>query len=334
MRRETPEEKKISVISIIYQVEPYLPECLESLMAQTYRNLEFLLVVGRKEGENDACLEICERYAKKDDRFRVIACPARGIADARNVGLSHVSGDLIAFVDGDDYVDADFFETLTRRMEESAAEIAVCGRYYEFQNRTGKDPAAEPVILTGEDAMRMILTGTGFFLHLWDKLFVKRLFEGVTFPTDQVVEDRIMVNRLLAGAERICYDSTPKYHFRERKGSNSKRAGMAMHNAEANRILRDFIRENFPSLTEEADRFYLQESITSLQNLLAAEDGGKADIRRMAEEIRKAACELKGRQCPKTLKIKTFLALHARWMLSLITKRHQKRDSEEKIRFE
>ncbi|MBR6451721.1 MAG: glycosyltransferase [Lachnospiraceae bacterium] len=328
------EEKKISVISIIYQVEPYLPECLDSLAAQTYRNLEFLLVVGLKDGANDACLEICERYAKKDERFRVIPCPAKGIADARNVGLSHVSGDLIAFVDGDDYVDADFSSSLICQMEEGKSAIAVCGRYYEFRNKSEKDPAGECVILTDEDAMRMILTGTGFFLHLWDKLFVRALFDGVTFPTDHVVEDRIMVNRLLAKAGRISYDSTPKYHFRERSGSNSKRAGMAMHNAQANRALCDFIRENYPSLTPEADRFYLQESITSLQNLLAAEGGGKEDVDRMVCEIRAAADALKGIPCSGTLKVKTFLALHARFLLSLITKRHQKRDGEEKIRYE
>ncbi len=331
------ESRKISIISIIYRVEPYIRQCLDSLLKQTYQNLEILLVVGVRENpaENDNCLAICEDYAKKDSRIRVIACPARGIADARNVGMAHVTGDLIGFVDGDDWVDPDLFSFLVKQMDQHEASIAVCGRYYEFVNQTKSDPGSDTVVLTAEDAMRMILNGTGFFLHLWDKLFDRKLWDGVTFPTEHVVEDRIIVNRILGSAERICYNSTPKYHFRERSGSNSKKPGMEWHNAEANALLCEYVNEHFPALKNEAGRFYLQEIITSLQNLLVGENDGKAERAEFTEEIRKIYAENKRNPLiSRTLKIKVQLALHAQSVLKWITLDHQKKDRTTYLRYQ
>ncbi|MCR5268122.1 MAG: glycosyltransferase [Lachnospiraceae bacterium] len=330
------EEKQVSIISIVYQVEPYIAQCIDSLLAQTYRNLQIILVVGVKEdGKDNACLSICKAYAEKDARIDLVAAPAKGIADARNVGLSHVKGDLIGFVDGDDWVDADFVESLVTQLSDCGSDIAVCGRYYEFQNHTDADPASGTQIMSAEDGMRMILNGTGFFLHLWDKLFVKNLWEQVTFPTDHVVEDRIIVNRIIGSAGKISYNSTPKYHFRERSGSNSKKPGMAAHNAEANRMLCAYVEQTFPALKNESGRFFLQEIITSLQNLLVSPTCSRDEIKAFTKEIRQAAKDNgKNPLIGRKLKIKTFLALHLQPVLKKITLRHQSLDMGENHRYE
>ncbi len=331
------EDQKVSIISIIYQVEPYLEQCLDSLLAQTYQNLQIILVAGVREdpAENDGCPVICEKYAKKDERIDLILAPARGIADARNVGLSHVKGDYVAFVDGDDWVDADFVASLVKQCGETGSDIAVCGRYYEFMNRTGEDAHAETKVLSSEEAMRMILDGTGFFLHLWDKLFDGSLWENVTFPTDHVVEDRIVVNRIIGSAKRISYNSTPKYHFRERTGSNSKKPGMAWHNAEANRLLCTYVADTFPELKHETGRFYLKEILTSLQNLLVSNECSAKDTAPFIAEIKKLSGLNKDNPLiDRKLKIKTFLALHAPRILRRITIRHQDQDRGENQRYE
>lgn len=323
------EDRKISIISIIYRVEPYLKQCLESILSQTYRNLEILLVIGLDhEGrDDDNCLKICQEYANRDPRIRLLPCPARGIADARNVGLSNVTGDLIGFVDGDDWIEPDLFSHLEDELTEHDCQIAVCGRFYEFVGRTEADQPADTVVLSAQDSMRMILCGTGFFLHLWDKLFERSLWDGVRFPTDKVVEDRIMVGRILAKAEKICYNSTPRYHFRERSGSNSKKPGMAEHNAIANKELCAFVSETFGALKNETGAFYLQESITSLQNLLVAEGATKEQIETFTQTVRQVYEE--NRDNPlltRTLRIKTMLSLHGRSILKWITAMHQRRD--------
>ena len=330
------ENRKISIISIIYRVEPYLKQCLESILSQTYRNLEIVLVVGLDhEGrDDDNCLKICQEFANRDQRIRLIPCPARGIADARNVGLSNVTGDLIGFVDGDDWVEPDLFSHLEQQMAEYDCQIAVCGRFYEFVGRTMADPAAKPVVLSAQESMRMILSGTGFFLHLWDKLFERSLWEGVRFPTDKIVEDRIMVGRILAKAEKICYDSTPRYHFRERSGSNSKKPGMAEHNAIANGELCADVSDMFPALQNETGAFYLQESITSLQNLLVAKDATKEQIAKFVQIVREVSEQNRNNPLLKrTLRIKTMLSLHCRCVLKWITAMHQRRDAKAFVRY-
>lgn len=328
--------KKISVISIIYKVEAYLPRCIESLMAQTYENLELILVVGVKnDGSDDSCLQICEEYAAKDPRIKLIAAPAKGIADARNVGMAAVTGDYVGFVDGDDWVDEDMFASMMENLTATGSRVAVCGRYYEFVNFTGRDPEADTRVMTSSEAMEMILSGTGFFLHLWDKLFAKELFEGMSFETGYVVEDRIVVNRLLGRASRICYNSTPKYHFRERFGSSSKKSGMHWHNAVANKQLCDYVEEQFPELKQVTGRFYLQEIITSLQNLLVIPAYDAKEKKEFTEEIKKTYKS--NRHNPlisKNLRIKTMLALYMPFALKVITARHQKAINASEQRFE
>ena len=205
--------EKVSIIIIIYKVDRYLRECLQSVISQTYKNLEIICVVGKGD---TACENIVDEYAVKDDRIVVIKSEPRGTADARNRGLSALTGDYIAFVDGDDYIKDDMIEVMVNAAKRHGAEVSVVGKYYLYENCTDGTEENTEQVLSVKDAFKIILYQEGFFLHLWDKLYKRELFEGVRFPEGKLVEDRQMAHHILSKAETIVYNSASKYYFRIR----------------------------------------------------------------------------------------------------------------------
>ena len=314
---------------IVYNVEDYVEQSIKSVLDQTYKDIELIIVVGHGSDRSE---EICKRYADLDPRIRLITGEAKGIADARNQGLAAVSGEYLGFVDSDDYIEPDMFERMLGNMEKYNADISICGRYYEYVGKTLSDKPAEPVVLSATEALAVTLGHEGFFLHCWDKLFSKKIFEGLHFRTDITVEDRIVVDRLLSAADRIVYDPTPMYHFRERKGSCSKKSGMVRKNVEANLLMEEFLTKEHPELANECNRFMLYEFITALQNELVSDDPNREDIKEYTKKIE----ELAGVQNPligRSLRVKTFMARYMPALLKAYTKRTQARVSEELERF-
>lgn len=319
----------ISIIMIVYDVEDYVEESIKSVLNQTYRDFELILVVG--EGP-DRSEEICRKYAARDERIVLITGPANGIADARNQGMAAVRGDYLGFVDSDDYIEPDMFESMISNIEKYDADISICGRFYEYRNRTLKDEAKECVVLTADEAIGVTLSHEGFFLHCWDKLFSKKVFEGLSFRTDVKVEDRIVVDKLLSKADRIVYDSTPKYHFRERSGSNSKRRGMIRNNVIANELMQDFILKNHPAIADKCQKFMLYEYITAVQNLITSEENNAQDYAEYRDKIKVLSKEV-GDGAGKVLKIKSFLAVYMPAVLKIYTGKMLKSTADEYERF-
>lgn len=328
------QSKKISVIIIVYAVESYFRQCLESVIAQTYTNLEIILVLGLKNGKPvDNCIEIAEEFAKRDDRIKLALTEARGAADARNNGLKLVTGDLLGFVDSDDYIEPDMFESMVNNLEKYKAQISICGRYYEFMNQTKSD-LGDIRILSAKDALKTVISYDGFFLHCWDKLYTKEIFQDLYFPTDSYVEDRIVVDKMLSKAGTICYDPTPKYHFRERTGSLSKVVGVSKYNDEANRRLIDFILNKYPELRDECGRFELYEKITCLQNALISEVRDNSEEKRYRQDIKmliKKECNNK--LIGTKIKIKAYIASYLPGVLRKMTIRNKKKTDEGLVRF-
>ncbi|MDD3412660.1 MAG: glycosyltransferase family 2 protein [Lachnospiraceae bacterium] len=326
------ENKKISVIVIIYKIEPYLRQCLESIIHQTYHNLEIILAVAKG---TDQCEAICYEYAKKDGRFKVLSLEPKGAADARNHGLQTATGDYIGFVDGDDYIEEDMYETLVRNLEYYHCEIAVCGRFYEFVNKTLQDEKKEPIVMNSSEAFAMVLKGTGFFLHCWDKLFERRIFEGIMFPVDSYVEDRIVVNRLLDQANTIVYDSTPKYHFRERGDSLSKADKMSERNTIANEELERYVNKKHPELHDIMQSFMIYEHITCIQNLMMEQKNHTKELeshkKYLKENLKSAK---KNEKISKKVYSKQLMAIYLPEILKWITKRRVKKQAKDLVRFQ
>ncbi|MCR5651456.1 MAG: glycosyltransferase [Lachnospiraceae bacterium] len=321
---------KISIISIIYDVARFLPKAVDSMVNQTYKNLEIILVVGKKEGKDTGDEKICREYAKKDDRIKLLITPARGTGDARNRGLDAATGDYIGFVDGDDWAENDMFEKLLDNLVSHEAGISVCGKYSEYDDRSEPDEQFPVRDMDTAESFEMLLRGNGFFFHCWDKLFRADIFENLRFPDDRYLEDRYVIDKAIKRAGKIVYDTTPLYHYRVRGDSLSRVKDMAEYNTDADTQFAEFAVKEAPQLKNLADSFLLYDHLTCIQNYLLYYKGRPENTERMQtrfkehiEYVRDAGKDISGNpEIGKSLKIKRLLALHAPGLLKYITKKH------------
>ena len=320
---------KISLISIIYDVEKYLPQAIESMQAQTYDNLEIILVAGEGKKQTKD-VEICRSYASKDPRIKVVVTPAKGTGDARNKGLDAVTGDYIGFVDGDDWAEPDMFEKLYENLRSHDARVSVCGKYSEYDDRSEADLQKELRVMTPSECFEMMLKGTGFFFHCWDKLFEASLFDGVRFPDDRYLEDRYVIGGVLKAAGRVVYDTVPLYHYRVRGNSLSRVKDMAEHNVDADTVFCEMACGEDASLADLADSFLLYDHLTCIQNYLLYFRGRETDSPHMQERYREHLKYVKdigrrlggNKEIGRSLRIKRYMALYAPQLLAAVTKRH------------
>ena len=177
----------ISVIVPIYKVEKYLHKCIDSILAQTYTNLEIILV---DDGSPDNCGKICDEYAAKDSRIKVIHQPNGGLSAARNAGLDIATGDYIGFVDSDDYIAPDMYEKLYNALVKNDADMAICD-YQRFGNELPYDEMSLTTeVITGLQAMEKQNTVINCsFVVAWSKLYKSFIFSNVRFPVGKINED-------------------------------------------------------------------------------------------------------------------------------------------------
>lgn len=207
------ERPLISVIVPVYRVEEYLPQCIESLLAQTYRNLEIILV---EDGSPDGSGAICDSYAAKDSRVRVIHKKNGGVSSARNAGLAAVTGELIAFVDGDDFVTPDIYERMYGCMEADAQLDVVycaCTRYPFQKQLLHMDFFPTGTVLTGREMAEKILIDQ-VTSHMWLGLYKRFCWEGIVFPEGRTYEDVAMTYRAFRSVRHVCFLKEPLYYYR------------------------------------------------------------------------------------------------------------------------
>lgn len=296
-------EDKVSVIIIIYKVEKYLRECLESVVAQTYKNLEIICVVGKGD---TGCERIVDEYAAGDERIKVIKSEPKGTADARNRGLDAVTGDHIAFVDGDDRISDDMIEVMVGAARKNDADISVVGKYYLYENCIDGSEDNTEQVLSVCDAFKTILYQEGFFLHLWDKLYKKELFDGVRFPDGKLVEDRQMAASILLKANRIVYNSASRYYFRVSEDSGSKIEENLRLSLKADNEICDILLKRFGEDIRAAVGFFLvNENLSVIQNSFLYGNFSKEHDREYLDYVREhAGAVKKDPRVPGSLKIK------------------------------
>jgi len=311
------EEKKVSVIVAIYMVSKYLRECVDSIVGQTYKNLEIILVVGRKDVRS---VEIAMDYSFKDDRIKLAFVEPKGVAAARNEGLDKATGDLIAFVDGDDYIEKDMIETMVHDMDENDADISIVGKYQVFENvKLGTDEG-ETEVLNSREIFKTILKNDRFFLHLWDKLYKKEMFDGVRFEEGAIVEDRQFCANILAKTRKAVYNPKGRYYFRQSSDSSSKLLKNVNDSLREDYIICNMILEMHPDLNRFVDRFLLVELMSGLQSLFLYKAYTKESALPYRNEIKAQVLKLKDSDIlSRNLKIKAFLAVHMPRILGLVT---------------
>lgn len=218
------ESPLITVIVPVYNILEYLPRCVHSITAQTYQNLEILLV---DDGSTDGTGELCERLGTEDERIRVFHKENGGSSSARNLGLLHATGEYIGFVDSDDYIEPDMYEQLLSAVNEYSVGVAQIGRdeIDEQGNRLPNicEPPLQPEIWESRDFLRELLLHKGD-CSFCTKLIRRELFQEERFPEQKLNEDFNLLVRMLPRIGRIV--SLPKqgYHVFYRIGSNSRKA--------------------------------------------------------------------------------------------------------------
>lgn len=209
-------EQKISVIIPVYKVEPYLRKCLDSVIGQTYQHLEIILV---DDGSPDNCGAICDEYAAQDSRIKVTHQKNAGLSAARNAGLRIASGDYLGFVDSDDWVEPEMFGALLNGIQETGADIAVCGRYEEYKDHNIPYCWTEVQELNTEQALGELLRNERLQNLVWDKLYRRELFEEIWFPEGKTFEDMAVMHWLFLRAKKVVCLPVALYHYLHRAGS-------------------------------------------------------------------------------------------------------------------
>lgn len=218
---------QISVIVPVYKVEKYLHACVDSILAQTFSDFELILV---DDGSPDNCGAICDEYAAKDSRVRVIHQENQGLSGARNSGIDIAEGEYITFIDSDDLVSFDYLELLHSGIMQNKAEVSCC-KMRDFQD--GENPCCDLAqvgskaitLLSGRESVLDIYNGTGNVgICACGKLYRKQLFRDIRFPLRKLHEDQAIVPILLYKAERVISVDASRYYYRIHSDSITHKA--------------------------------------------------------------------------------------------------------------
>ena len=213
----------VSIIVPVYNTAQYLEECLQSIIGQTYRELEIIAV---DDGSTDGSAELLDRLSENDSRICVIHQQNGGVSAARNAGLAVAHGDYVTFVDSDDLLESDMYETLIKLAEEHQADIAHCGYKKIQMNGTEKDVLGTGKLLihNSQEAVECMLRGQYFVGSLCNKLYRRELFSDIQFDTALRINEDVLINvQVFLKARKLVFLDVPKYHYFEREGSSCMR---------------------------------------------------------------------------------------------------------------
>lgn len=218
-------EPLISIIVPVYKVEPYLERCLNSVINQTYRNIQIILV---DDGSPDQCGNICDKYAQEDDRIVVIHRMNGGLSAARNTGLQAATGEFIAYIDSDDFVDVEMIETLYKYIVQYRCDIAVCSYQIfssEAENMVNKEKENQTIVVQSREAVYENL-GTAnpyrwYEPQVWNKLYRAELIKDIRFEEGKYCEDQFYCHLAYENVERVVFTSEKLYFYMNRGNSIS-----------------------------------------------------------------------------------------------------------------
>lgn len=241
--------EKITVIVPIYKVEKYLDRCVESIVHQTYQNLEIILV---DDGSPDNCPVMCDKWAEKDQRIKVIHKKNGGLSEARNVGMAIATGELIGFVDSDDWIEPNMYQLLYNHMMENDCDISACGVQMDWEDSsTSKFLTLQGCcLLDSKEAMRAIIEETWLKQPVMYKLYKLELVKDILFPIRKYHEDVFWSYLVVGRARRVCVFDRPCYHYVQRSGSimSEKYSLKRLDSLEAKFMMVQYIEDNMPEL--------------------------------------------------------------------------------------
>ena len=207
---------KLSIIVPVYKVEQYIHKCVDSILNQSFTDFELILI---DDGSPDNCGAICDDYAQKDERIRVIHKENGGLSDARNFGIDASQGEIIGFVDSDDYLDKDMYNQMITYLEENDCDVVCCDTYIVRGDKKKFKPRyKENKIFRNEQAINEILNGN-LDNAAWNKIYKRSVIKDIRYPKGRIYEDVATTYKFIFNAGKVGYMSKPFYNYIKRKGS-------------------------------------------------------------------------------------------------------------------
>ena len=211
----------LSVIIPVYNVEKYLDRCIRSVIGQSYENLEIILV---DDGSTDNSPNLCDEWIKRDERIRVIHKINGGLSDARNAGLEVARGELITFVDSDDYIMLDMYSQMIEALNLYDADISVCGDFFVNEEKQiykieNVHELSDIEVFSKQEAIEILCMDRYIVSHAWDKSYKRKVIIGERFPIDHNYEDIYVMHNIFLNACKIVHINQPKYFYIQREGS-------------------------------------------------------------------------------------------------------------------
>ena len=213
----------VSVIIPVYNVEKYLEECVDSVLNQTYTNLEILLI---DDGSTDSSGRKCDEYQRKDKRIKVVHTENEGLGAARNIGIEICKGEYLSFVDSDDYLELNFISNCMKLLKKYNTKMS-CGDIYTYNEGELKKPQEKPVedcCFSAYEIIKKALLHDGLTHSASGKVYHKSLFENIRFPEGVLFEDILTTYYVFEKCDRVSYRNDYGYYYRLRKGSITQSA--------------------------------------------------------------------------------------------------------------
>lgn len=210
----------VSIIVPVYRVEAYLQKCVDSILHQTLQDWELILV---DDGSPDNCPAICDENARRDARIRVIHQKNAGLSAARNAGLDAARGDWVGFVDSDDWIAPEMYETMLRRVQQDGSQLAVCNYLFVAEDGTilpKESSITQDAVLNRVQALEHIQRG--YFTIAVNRLYQRSQFDAVRFPVGKLHEDEYVAHRIYDQCEKVSVVAQPLYYYLQRDGGISK----------------------------------------------------------------------------------------------------------------
>ncbi len=243
----------VSIVLPVYGSEAFLPACLDSILSQTFRDFELILV---DDGSPDRCGEICDEYAKKDARIRVFHTENGGSSAARNYGIDRARGQYLGFIDSDDRIEPDMYQLLYDNLIKEDADLSMCG-LADIYGGEVINPVKDPVylVMDSEQAIRTVFEAKLTSVTPVNKLYKKELFEGIRYPVgEDSGEDASIIVDLLLRCKKSVLTTEQKYYYIHREGSITTREYRSSDRSVIHAYQKNYklIKEHMPSLLPEA----------------------------------------------------------------------------------
>ncbi|OTN87983.1 hypothetical protein A5819_000433 [Enterococcus sp. 7E2_DIV0204] len=277
----------VSVVIPIYNVEDYLEECIDSVLNQTYTELEIILV---DDGSKDNSLEICKKKEQEDSRIIVISKENGGLSSARNAGIDRAKGEYICFIDSDDWIEADYVELLMEGIVDYNADISVIHmtKVSDFSKIKFQTQNSETwTQFTKESAMKELFTNNFIGYSANNKLYKTSLFKTIRYPYGLLMEDKATTYRLIDESTKIVVNPSTKYHYFLRDNSilRSKFNVKSFDSFQIHEEILLFIDSNYPGLSTKVRTRYVYESIRMMMRMIESNHDNEKDFDKCIEII-------------------------------------------------